>query len=568
VQATDVRPWTKLYQGFADDIVVPDTTMYEQVAESARKWPKLTALIYMGKRLSYEQLLENIDHCAAGMLAQGIKAGDTVTLVMPNVPNTLVVFYALNRIGVRVAMVHPLSSPAELKHYLQQTNSTMAVTMDMFYPKLDEIIDDTVVKKLLICHFSDYLSNPKKVGFKITKGRKIAKVPANDTRVINWKEFMAKGSAVPPYTRSIDPQAPTVILFSGGTTSMPKGVELSSVAFNALALSMHEITGFTVGDSVLAILPLFHGFGLGLCVHTALVVGAHPILVPEFSAKIYIDNLLKHQPSFIAGVPTLFQALLQHEKFAKVSFANLHGAYSGGDSLTPDLKARFDEAIIKQGGSVELMEGYGLTESVTACAISPRKLYKDNSIGVPIPGMLMKVVDPVSAEAIPNGEDGEFCVTGPTLMNGYLNEPEATAQTLRKHADGRVWLHTGDIGSMDDDGYFYFKGRQKRIVKVSGVSVYPAQVEQVLEAHPAVRQACVIGIPDNYQLSALKAFIVLNDGVEEDEHLRHKIVQHCKAHLIKWAVPRTIEFRRELPTTLVGKTAYTQLEQEEMAARG
>ena len=525
--------------------------MYRLVAEAARQAPEATALIYFGRRISYRSLLADIDRCAAAFRAHGIGPGDSVTLSLPNVPNAIVLFYALNRLGVRVAMTHPLSSPTELQHFLNETGSRWAVTMDLFYDRFRDILDATPVERLLIARFPDYLTVPEKIGFALTKGRKIAGVPSTDRRVLSWRHFLAVPAAAGAGDIEARAEA-TVVLFSGGTSALPKGIELSSAAFNALATSMREITGIAPGNSVLAILPVFHGFGLGLCIHTPLTVGACAILVPEFSTKVYIDNLIKHSPSYIAGVPTLFQALLNEKRFAEVSFEHLLGAYSGGDSLSSDLKARFDRAIAAQGSSVELMEGYGLTECVTACTVSPPGKYREASVGIPIPGMSVTVVD------------GEICVTGPTLMNGYLNEPDATADTLRRHEDGRTWLHTGDIGTMDDDGYLYFKGRRKRIIKVSGVSVYPAQVEQVLEAHPGVQRACVIGIPDEYQMSAVKAFVVPAVGVTGDDALTSDLVTHCHQHLMKWAVPRSIEFRASLPTTLVGKVAYTVLEREEL----
>jgi long-chain acyl-CoA synthetase len=524
--------------------------MYELVARAARQAPEATALIYFGRRLTYRALLADIDRCAAAFRAHGIGPGDSVTLSMPNVPNAIVLFYALNRLGVRVAMTHPLSSPTELQHFLNETGSRWAVTMDLFYDRFRDILDATSVERLLIARFSDYLTVPEMVGFALTKGRKIAPVPATDRRVLSWRDFLAVPAPAAPEAAEAH-RDPTVVLFSGGTSALPKGIELASAAFNALATSMREITGIAPGNSVLAILPVFHGFGLGLCIHTPLTVGACAILVPEFSTKVYIDNLIRHSPSFIAGVPTLFQALLNEERFARVSFDHLLGAYSGGDSLSSDLKARFDRAIAAQGSRVELMEGYGLTECVTACTVSPPGRYREGSVGIPIPGMSVKVVD------------DEICVTGPTLMSGYLNEPDATADTLRRHEDGRTWLHTGDIGSMDDDGYLYFKGRKKRIIKVSGVSVYPAQVEQVLEAHPSVQRACVIGVPDEHQMAAVKAFVVPAREATGDDALARDLIAHCHQHLLKWAVPRSIEFRASLPTTLVGKVAYTQLELQE-----
>jgi long-chain acyl-CoA synthetase len=557
-------PWLASYGDLPADITVPDATMYELVLRTAQRLPDTTALVYFGRRISYRRLLEDIDRCAGALQRFGISAGDSVTVSMPNVPNAIVLFYALNRIGARAVMTHPLSSPSELRHYLNETGSRWAVTMDMFYGRFRDILGETSVERLLIAHFSDYLGGAKKVGFSITKGRKIAPVPRSDPRVLDWKDFMKGSGPAGTYRRAADPHETSVVLFSGGTSALPKGIELSSANFNALAVSMGAITGISSGHSVLAILPVFHGFGLGLCVHTPLTVGAFAILVPEFSTKVYIDNLVKHSPSFIAGVPTLFQALLAEERFASVSFAGLLGAYSGGDSLSSGLKERFDRALAAQGSRVELMEGYGLTECVTACTVSPPRAYREGSIGIPIPGMRVVVATAEGTE-LPYGSEGEICVTGPTLMNGYLNEPDATADTLRRHDDGRTWLHTGDIGTMDADGYLYFKGRRKRIIKVSGVSVYPAQVEQVLEAHPKVQRACVIGIPDEYQIASVKAFVVPAAGVVADEAFTDELVGHCHRHLMKWAVPRQIEFRTQLPTTLVGKIAYTELEREEQS---
>ncbi|MDR2930680.1 MAG: AMP-binding protein [Propionibacteriaceae bacterium] len=590
---TTSRPWLKVYSelGIDDDFHVPDATMYQMLAQAGATWPDKSAFFYLGKRMTYQDLLSEVDACAAAFVAMGIGARDSVVLSLPNVPAVVICFYALNKIGARAVMTHPLSSPTELKHYIGVSESQWAVTMDMFYPVFRDLADQSGLKKIVIAKFSDYLSKTMKLGFAVTKGRKIPSVPGKDSRVLMWKDFLAQGEtgestrrwrwgghgdeaqgageAGSPsgegYQRPITPDETAVILFSGGTTNLPKGIELSSANFNALAVSMKKITGLQVQDSILAILPAFHGFGLGLCIHTPVCLGAYFILVPEFSTEIYINNLIKYEPSFIAGVPTLYQALMSNPKFEKVRFDKLKGAYSGGDMLSADLKARFDQMIINQGSQTELIEGYGLTECVTACVVSPRLHYRDNSMGIPIPGMDVKVALSATGEEVPYGQEGEICITGPTLMQGYIQDPEATAHTLRVHADGRTWLHSGDIGTMDEDGYLYFMGRMKRIIKVSGVSVYPMQVEQVLEAHPLVSRACVIGLPDEYQMSSVKAFVLLADGSTGSDAQRAELIAYCKKHLIKWAVPRQIEFRTELPTTRVGKIAYTELEHEEAA---
>ena len=565
------KPWLKFYPDIPEDITLPDATMYELMAATAARWPDLPALNFLGRTLSFAQLMREVDVCAAGFTALGVTARDSVVLSLPNVPHAVIAFYALNKLGARAVMTHPLSSRDELVHYITISEARWAVTVDLFYPMFASLAKDTGLERLVIGRIPDYLSAPLKVGFALTKGRKIAPVPA-DALVVTWKDFLAGGRAAgsaggaagAAYSRPIARDETAVILFSGGTTNLPKGIELSSDNFNALALSLGPLAGAKEGDSVLAILPVFHGFGLGLCIHTIMSLGGLAILVPEFSPQVYIDNLIKYQPSFIAGVPTLFEALLRNPKFKEVRFERLKGAYSGGDLLSPDLKRRFDEAIMAQGSPVELMEGYGLTEAVTACAISPQKFYRDSSMGIPAPGMLVQVCDATTGAELPFGTEGEICVYGPTLMKGYLKDPEATAAALREHADGRVWLHTGDIGWMDPDGYFYFKGRMKRIIKVSGMSVYPMAVEQVLESHKDVNRACVIGVPDDYQVSRLKAFIILNEGVEGSDAVKADIIAYAKEHLIKWSVPKDIEFRTTFPMTKVGKIAFTELEKEEL----
>ncbi|MCL2735137.1 MAG: AMP-binding protein [Propionibacteriaceae bacterium] len=563
------KPWLKYFDTISDDVTAPDALLYDMLAASAKRGPHTTALFFLGRRFTFKQLLAEVDTCAAAFTAQGVKAHDSVVVSLPNVPAVVICFYALNKIGAYAVMTHPLSSADELEHYITITESRWAVTVDMFYPVFAELAEKTGLKRLIIAHIPDYLAPHMKIGFALTKGRKIAPAPASDPLVLPWQEFMAAGMAGrgEPYSRPIEPDEGCVVLFSGGTTSLPKGIELTSANFNALAVSIGAISGLAPGDSVLAILPAFHGFGLGLTIHTALTMGAYFILVPEFSPEVYLDNVVKYAPTHIAGVPTLFQALLGHPKFAKVRFDSLKGAYSGGDMLSPDLKRRFDSAIQAQGSTIELMEGYGLTECVTACAISPPHHYRDNSMGIPMPGMTIKVADAATGKELPYGAEGEICVTGPTLMKGYIKDPEATDHALRVHADGRTWLHTGDLGTMDADGYLYFMGRMKRLIKVSGMSVYPMQVEQILEAHPLVNRACVIGLPDDYQMSSVKAFIVLADGSEGSDEVRSALIAHCKKHLIKWSVPRQIEFRSQFPMTRVGKIAYTELEREEEAKR-
>ena len=557
------KPWLKIYGDMPEFIDIPDLTMYELLRDMAQKYSDKTALFFMGAKLSFSRLMDMIDQCAAAFTAYGIKPGDCVLQSMPNVPNALIIFYALNKLGVRVAMTHPLYSSTELAEFVRETNSVWCVTVDMFYDRFKDILRPD--QKLLITRISDFLPGAKKVAFNIIKGRQ-NRIP-EDSRVIYWKDFLKKAEGVEfAYQRRINPEEGAVVLFSGGTTNLPKGILLSSYNFNALSSSIAPFSNFTSNDSVIAILPVFHGFGLGICIHSILCNGGTVYLEPKFSTKIYIDSLRKHQPTFIAGVPTMFEAMLRDKNFSKVRFDRLRAIYCGGDSLSPELKARFDERLKAQGSKVELVEGYGLTETVTGCVLTPPGLYRKGAIGVPMPNMLAKIVDINTKEELPYGEVGEIALAGPTVMLEYINNPEETAKTIRTDEQGIRWLYTGDIGYMDEDGFLYFKSREKRMLKVSGVSVYPMQVEQVLESHELVFRACVVGVPDDYQMTSVKAYVVLEDPSLATDETKRILIRHCQKHLIKWSVPRAIEFRDKLPTTLVGKVEYSALEKSRITA--
>jgi long-chain acyl-CoA synthetase len=356
-----------------------------------------------------------------------------------------------------------------------------------------------------------------------------------------------------------------IILYSGGTTGTPKGIMLSNYNFIAEGSMVRAWGNISENDRLLAILPIFHGFGLGVCVNAAFMGCGTTILVPTFTPPEVVKLIKKKRPNYVIGVPTLFEALCNDPNFQKTDLSCLKACFSGADTLPRKVKEKFEEIVKRNHGKVQLMEGYGLTEAVTAIMAMPLEIYRENSIGIPFPDMLAKVVQPDTEEVMPNGEVGEICVAGPAVMLGYLNKPEETEKTLRWHADGYLWCHTGDLGYMDDDGFFFFKLRLKRMLKVSGVNVYPTQVEETIRLHPAVDQVCVIGIPDKHQISRVKAFIVLKDKKQATEETKKDIISYCKDKLLKWESPREIEFRDTLPKTLVGKIAFNELEKEELA---
>ena len=398
----------------------------------------------------------------------------------------------------------------------------------------------------------------------LTEGRKVKKIP-DDAPVIRWKDFLHL-SCHCFYNYKVERKGsdPAVILYSGGTTGTTKGILLSNKNFNALGQQVIAANPmFRVGDKMLAAMPLFHGFGLGVCVHTMLSQGGRCILIPRFTAETYAKQIVKYKCNFIAGVPTLYEALLRLPSMENADLSSLKGVFSGGDSLSIELKKKFDKFLYDHNAKIQIREGFGTTECVTASCLTPPHMAKEGSIGLPFPDTYYKIVEPGTDKEVPYGTEGEILIAGPTVMMEYVGHPEETAQTLRKHDDGLTWIYTGDLGTMDNEGFIYFRGRAKRMLITSGYNVYPGQLENVIDGHEKVLLSCVIGVKDPYKIQKVKAFVVLRPGYEPSDEVKQEILEYCKGHIAKYAMPYDIEFRAELPKTLVGKVAYRVLEEEE-----
>ncbi|MFA5341619.1 MAG: AMP-binding protein, partial [Clostridia bacterium] len=456
-----------------------------------------------------------------------------------------------------------------IEFYLKDSSSRAAITLDQFYNKFEAIRPRVNLEFLIISSIKDELNIPLAIGYELTQGRKVKKLP-KDADIIRYKDFMAKGKTfIGEYAVSRKGNDPAAILYSGGTTGTTKGILLSNLNFNALAMqTMTAGDCITEGHAMLSIMPVFHGFGLGVCIHTILCASCTCILVPRFNALSYAKLLKKKQPNYIAGVPTLFEALLRNPYMDKVKLNCLEGVFSGGDSLSIELKKKLDKFLIDHGAKVQVREGYGTTECVTASCLTPKDFYKEGSIGIPYPDTYYKIVKVGTTEEVPYNEDGEICLCGPSVMLCYCNNEKETADTLKKHDDGQVWLHTGDLGKMDEDGFIYFCQRIKRMIITSGYNVYPSQIENIIDSHEAVSMSCVIGVKDPYKVQKVKAFVVLKAGYEADEKTRQSILEYCKKNIAKYAMPYEIEFRNDFPKTLVGKVAYRELEKEELDKQG
>ena len=556
-------PWLESYGGVAPNLDYSENTMSEAVLETAAKEKDFPALTFMGKATSYTRLAAELDRVGRAFYALGVRPGTRVLVCLPNVPQAVFCLYGLNRIGAIPTMVHPLSAVSELAFYMNEADCHMAVTLDQFYGKFLEVKKQRPIDKLIVCRASDELAFPLNIGQRLMTERKFPKVEGENDLV--WKDFLRLADSVTEgYVAKKDFRTEAVVLFSGGTTGTTKGIMLSDLNFNALAHQTANMAHAEVHHAkMLAAMPVFHGFGLGVCIHTLMYIGGTSILVPRFNVKSYANLIRKTKPNYIAGVPTLFEAITRNRYLDGADLSCLRGVFSGGDSLTIELKKKFDKFLADHNASVRVREGYGTTECVTACCLTPYNKEKEGSIGIPFPDTYFQICKPGTCEELPYGEEGEICLTGPSMMLGYIGHEEENKETMRLHADGHVWLHTGDLGKMDAEGFIYFRQRIKRMIVTSGYNVYPSQLENIIEGHPAVQRSCVIGVKDPLKMQRVKAFIVLKDGYKADEAMREDLMKHCKAHIAKYALPSEIEFRDSLPTTLVGKVAYTVLEKEE-----
>ena len=559
-------PWKAAMGDIPMHLEYFEGSMFDKVLDIANRYPNNVAFDFMGRSTTYKKMVEEIENCARALKTIGVREGDHVTIALPNCPQAIYMFYAVNLVGGVCNMIHPLSAEKEIEFYLNASHSVTAITLDQFYHKFENIRQNTGIVNIIIASVKDELSKPVRAGYMLTEGRKIRKIP-KDAPVIRWREFMAMSRHC-FYNYKVERKSddPAVILYSVGTTGTTKGIVLTNKNFNALGQQVIATNPmFRPGDKMLAAMPVFHGFGLGVCIHTMLSQGGRCILVPRFTAKSYAKLIVKYRCNFIAGVPTLYEALLRLSTMDGADLSCLKGVFSGGDSLSIELKKKLDKFLYDHKATIQVREGYGTTETVTACCLTPPTMFKEGSIGIPFPDTYIKIVEPGTDRELPYGEEGEILLAGPTVMREYMDNPEETAQTLRTHADGMTWVYTGDLGCMDDEGFVYFKGRAKRMIVTSGYNVYPGQIENILDAHEYVQMSCVIGVPDPYKMQKVKAFVKLSPDAAKTEETKQELLNYCRKHIAKYAMPYDIEFRDELPKTLVGKVAYRVLEEEELA---
>lgn len=545
----------------------PEYSMFETIRKTAEKYPDYVAMEFQNKKTTYSEMIAQIEMIAQSLLASGVKKGDYVSVVAPNTPQALNMVYAINRIGAIANMIHPLLSVSEIKQFVENVESVAVLTFDLLYQKMAEIEWETPRKPfIIIARIVDALPSYVKPLYLIKNKLDLSVNPKHE--IVYWNSFLEMGKLRKETLAPDDGKGEdvAVIQYSGGTTGIPKGVMLQNKAFNATVVQSSEIKPSDVkdraGKKVLGLMPVFHGFGLAMCMHMTLAEGGHLCLVPKFDYKECAKLIFKKKINHIYAVPALYEALCRSEEIEKSDLSFIDMVAISGDKCEKKLINRMNKYLEKGNSKARVLEAYGQTESVSGVAINPFFAPREGSAGIPFPDNEIKIVKIGTQDTLPAGEDGEICVMSPTQMKGYYKNEAETANALQKHADGKVWLHTGDIGCMDEDGYIYFRQRYSRMLIVAGYNVYPTQIENVINTCENVNTSCVVGIAGRASVQKIVAVVKPTSMDVDLELLRKEIIKVCEKNVADFAMPQEIVFREEMPKTAMGKVSFKALTDE------
>lgn len=552
------EPWHSFYehevQPQLDYPIKPLTALLNEAAEN---YPENEALYFIGKKMTYRKLREEAFRFANALSSLGIGKGDRVALMLPNCPQYVIAYYGALYTGAVIVQTNPLYVESELERHLNDAGAKAIVCLDLVYPRLRAVRGAVPsLEQVVVTSIKDFLPFPKNMLYPLVQKRKGAPLPQIDASAERVHFFAKLLSASPsrPLEAPVDPLNDVAVLqYTGGTTGLSKGAMLTHYNLVANALQcrawMHKMREGR--ESVLAAVPLFHVYGMTVCMNLGVLAGARLVLLPRFEIDPMLDLIHSQEPTLFPGAPTMYIAIINHPHVGRYKLSSIQCCISGSAPLPQSVQTQFEKL---SGG--RLVEGFGLTEASPVTHANPIwGKRKNGSIGLPWPDTLCKIVDTTTGDELPPGEVGELIVKGPQVMRGYWNNQQETSAVLK---DG--WLHTGDLGYMDEEGYFYIVDRKKDMINAGGLKVYPREVEEVLFGHPAVQEAAVIGVSDAYRGETVKAFIVCKAGVDTNEA---ELDAFCRARLAAYKIPRVYEFRRELPKTFVGKVLRRVLADEE-----
>jgi long-chain acyl-CoA synthetase len=550
------KRWLSHYdEGVPPRIEYPHVPLYQLLEDAAARFPQGTCTRFFGKPISYREMKELSDRFAAGLGELGVRKGDRVALLLPNSPQFVIAYYGLLKAGAVVVPLNPLYSTRELAFHFQDSGTESVVTIPMFLPKAVELSSETPLRRIIYTSLADFMPFPMSLVTGLRERRQrgeVGELPPGVT-VVNMKDMLAQAPPARFKPQEVDPEEMAVLIYSGGTTGIAKGIMLSHFAIVANAHQVAVWGGIGEQDRMLAVLPFFHGFGMCVNMNAPILAGGEIVILPRFQSREVAKAIEKYKPTFFIGVPTMFVALSNVPGIDRFDFSSLKGIFVGAAPLTQAIKDDFEA---KTGG--RMIEGYGLTEAVTAIMANPYKgKHKLGSIGIPFSDVEVKIVDLEDGHDLPPGELGEIVLKSPTLMMGYYNLPQGTAAAMREG-----WLFTGDIGYMDEDGYFYITDRKKELIIVGGFNVFPREIDELIYAHPKVKEGICVGLPDPFKGERIKVYAVLKEGeaVTEEE-----LIVYFRENLVDYKVPSEVEFRSELPKSAIGKILRRALREEELA---
>lgn len=561
VYASQAKPWLKYYDQKFIDQTLPALSAFEYVCQRSKNHLNDTALEYYGRKFTYADLIVNVKKTAAALRGVGVKKGDIITVVSIMTPEIIALFYAADMMGATLNLVDPRYSVEGIREYIEEVDSHLLVCLNVVYERCRQAAKRTNVEKVIVLSPADSLPPVMAVGYKLTTPDK-NKYASN---VIRWKQFIKGGEGQSTASEPYDPDHACVVVHTGGTTGSPKGVMLTDDCFNGIALQFQAYPKlFHRGQKLMNVMPPFIAYGFACGIHLPLVLGFTVIIIPNLDPAKLGSLVLKHKPEHMFGVPTHYQQLAADPKLRDKDLSFIINYAAGGDSLSRGAEQTVNDFLAAHGARYPIAKGYGMTEVSSAATVAAGLDNKPGSVGIPMVNTVVAAFEPGTDQELPIGQRGELCISGPCLMKGYYNKPEETAILLRRHPDGRVWAHTGDMGYLDEDGFVYLDSRIKRmIIRHDGFKVFPSMIENVVSRHPAVHQCSVVGCADKDHTQGRLPFVYIvlkADITAKKKQVIRELERMCAEELPEYVQPVAYKFISSMPMTPVGKVDYRQLE--------